>query len=57
MCLYLCVLLKSGSCLNFKLSKVNKLPKLEAGLDEIPGSEYLMRLGEGVCWAAQDRMG
>lgn len=54
---HLCGLLKSWSPLSFKLPKVNKLPKLEAGLNEIPGSKYLMRVGEGACWAAQDRMG
>lgn len=49
---HLCVLLKSWSPLNFKLSK---LPKLKTGLNEIPGSKYLMRLGKG--WTAKDRMG
>lgn len=41
------------------LGDPNRVPNLEAGLNQIPGSKYLMNLGKGVCWAAQhghDRM-
>lgn len=45
--------MKSRSPLNSKMSKVNKLPKLEAGLNEIPGATA----NETLRWPAQDKMG